>query len=343
MEAEPISEDIIDAAKADTLALAIQQRREARVARSDRKSPQDHPRASSLGVCAREVYHQIADWQMRETFPVELLQRFRRGNEVESIVVRELLEDGFDVKAQQIAFELRETIHSETERGFEYDNLIICRGHMDGRIGWDGDNPVFEVKSLNPNVWGRIETARDFLTMGSFWVKYPRQMLLYLYQAAEPYGLFILDDCLGHWKILPVILDEWLDECEDALQVCRAAAIAARTAEPPPFYNDPETCLECWARDAGVCSPPLDFTPSKFTELHGEDFGLNLTLMAEWKEDHTLYAASDKAIKARMKLYGAGRYMAGNWLITCEIKGGKFYTTWRRIAETTDAPIPDKA
>jgi len=325
---------------AQSLSVAIQSRRGARIVRGDRKSPQDYPRASSVGVCAREVYHQIADWELRAPHPVELLQRFRRGSEVENIVVRELLEDGFDVKAQQIPFRIREPVlvvahgHLGSSRP-EYSNIVICTGHMDGRIGWEGDNPVFEVKSLNSNVWGRIESVADFFKMGSFWVRYPRQMLLYLYQAAEPFGLFILDDCLGHWKILPVVLDDWLDECEDALQTCRTAAIAARSARPPPYHNDPTWCLECWCRTAGVCSPPLDFTPQKFVELHGPAVSVDLDAMEGWKTPHASYSSTDKTVKALMKTYGPGRYIAGDWLITCEEKGGKFYTRWQRLTSAS--------
>jgi len=327
---------------AQELTGAILGRRDARTDRGRRTSPQDHPRASAVGVCAREVYHQITDWQLRPQPDTTLLHRFQRGNEVESIVVRELLADGFYVHNyldEQITFEIRENLPEELQSHRDsYDSFIICRGHMDGRITWGDDKPVFEVKSLNPNVWGRIESVRDFFSMGSFWVKYPRQMLLYLYQAAEPFGLFILDDCLGHWKILPVVFDDFLDECEDALRTCRKAAIAARTGAPPPYHDDPTVCLECWARDVGVCSPPLDFTPAKFIELHGASINDDIWTTELNKAERAAFNESDKRIKDTMKLYGPGMYVAGDWLIKCEQKRNGFFVTWKRIGGSGDGP-----
>jgi hypothetical protein len=148
--------------------------------------------------------------------------------------------------------------------------------------------------------------------------------------------LFILDDCLGHWKILPLILDDWLDECEDALQTCRAGAIAAKTGEPPPFFCDPTWCLECWCREAGVCSPPLDFTPDKFVELHAASIAADIATIELRKDSRIEYEACDKRVKETMKRYGQGKYIAGDWLITVKEQKNGIRTTWKPLGGNGD-------
>jgi len=329
------------------------QARHARRLESERKTfRQDHPRASSIGECAREIYHQIVDWAMKPPPSIALAARFGRGNDVEKIVTRQLIEEGWDIVEQQLPFEIKEKHPRQNSKD---DDLIICTGHADLRIAWNGTKPVGEIKSLNPNVWARIDSIDDFVRMGGFWTRYTNQLPLYCYAHDEPLGLFILDDCLGHRKYLPMILEEHLDECEAALQKCRAAKLGTIAGEPPDFCTDPTACMNCWCREVGVCMPPLDFSGDGVHVLDDAELAADLLRLDELAEDAKERAAIDKRVKTAMKARGAGQYVAGEYLITVKARPRKaydipadvkakyaredetVYTTWARMDAITEA------
>jgi hypothetical protein len=199
---------------------------------------------------------------------------------------------------------------------YKAESIIICTGHYDGRIEWNGCSPVYEIKSLNPNVWGRIESFADFKRMGGFWTKYIHQMLIYLYKHSEEAGLFILHDCLGHLKLMPVYLMDWLDDCERALQTARAAAIGVATRTPPAYHKNPAVCMKCWAREAGVCAPPLDFSGAGIRVVDDPDIIEAIRTMEVHDAAATEYDAAKKIVDARFKASGAGQYMVGDYLVT---------------------------
>jgi len=322
--------------------------RRQRFERQRRQFRQDYPRASSLTLCAREIYHQMSDPDRRPEFSVELLQRFRRGHEVETLVVRELLEDGWDVLEAQRPFEIKEEIDGV--------NTVICTGHIDGRLGnciHAQAKPIFEVKSMHVLYWNKVNEAADFWRHGGFWARYPLQLLMYCYAYDEPWGLFILDDCMGHQKAIPIVLEDWLDETEAALRRCRAAVIGKRKAEPPDYCGDVSVCRECWCRQAGLCMPPMDFTDNATGIIEDVDTVAALDRMDELKAAHDEYAALDRPFKDGMKARGAGEYVCGNFLIRTKEqqfarfnipddvkdkykdKGTKVITKWERV---TPAP-----
>ncbi len=316
------------------LCIEITTRRSERFEREKRIFRQDHPRASSIGDCALEIYYAMIAWQLRPSPSPELLQRFRRGDEIEKIVTRELLIDGWDIVEQQMPFEIIEDDGSPT-------GLIICTGHADMRIAWNGSKPVADVKSLNPNVWERIDSAHDFRRMGSFWTKYPRQLLLYMYQHDEALGLFLLDDCLGHIKPIPMLLDDWLDECERALRTARAAAEGKRDGIPPDFCDQRDVCQECWCRKAAVCFPPMP--PADVPRIIDDGMiAADVALLVEQTDQHKEYAKAERFIKAKFKGMGAGMYLVGECRVTVEVKGkgDKTYVTWARLPGATDAETP---
>ncbi len=276
---------------------------------------QDHPRASNVGPCAREIALSVKHWDQKPPPDGHLLQRFDMGIEIERIVIRRLVLAGWDIVEQQQPFEIRESFAwGESHKA---DDVIICTGHADGRIiRDDGTKPVWEAKSLNPNVWARVNTARDFWNMqGHFWKRYPIQMCLYLYAHSEPLGIFILHDCLGHVKFIPIVLDDWLEETEAALQRCRAATIAKLTGELPDFHDDPSVCQGCWARNVGLCTPPMDFSAGGVNVLEDVELAADLERMEKLREARDEYEGMDKRLKVRMKASGPGQYLAGEFLI----------------------------
>lgn len=332
-----------------SLADEMQQARADRIERERKITRQDQPRASSIGECAREVFYQITEWRMRPPHPHELLERFAMGRNIEKIVRRELIDEGHELVEGQLPFEIREDLALTADSRYVFPNEIICTGHLDGRIEWNGQKPVCEIKSLHPNIWSRINSLEDFTRMGSFWARYPHQLLLYCYSQSEPIGLYILSDCMGHVKFIEVRLEDHLDLCEKALQIAKTAKLAVLTGTPPPFHPDPGVCRNCWARQAGVCFPPIDDRDRNLLIMDDDILIADLERMHELREDAEEFNTLERRLKNRFKATGVGMYVAGNTLVTCTTKpwkgydipddvkakyakmGERFFTTWERL------------
>lgn len=293
---------------------AIMSRRRASVMADRRLSRQENPRASSIGDCCREIYHQMVDWDARPLPDIELAERFERGNEIERSITMKLIKDGWEFTEQQSPFEIWEEI---PELGGK--RTIICTGHVDGRIKWEGNRVPVECKSLHPNVFDRVNSIKDFMQMGTFWARYPRQILLYCYALNEPEGLFIIDDCLGHWKPIPVQMFELADETELALRLARSAKIAKELGTPPPLHPDPTVCAKCWVREAGRCFPAL--TSSDGVRVV-DDFEIEAAMvrMGEIEQFSDEYSSLEKRVKERFKAEGVGSYLSGDFVIVVTAK-----------------------
>jgi len=289
---------------ADALAAAIAARRLARLQSAAHAGRQDHPRASNIGDCDLEIYHQVVDWDRRPLPPPDLQARFEEGIRQERAVIGELVEMGFDVRESQRPFEIKDR-----------DGLILCTGHIDGMIHYEGENVVFEVKSLDPNVFARIDSVADFQRYT--WARrYPRQIMLYLYARGDPHGLFVVTDCKGHWKLLPVNLEDHLDECESLLQRLRRIVLAIRDHDPGRLMpcGDPEICRGCWCMAAGLCQPDLAGA-GQYRPIDDVEIAAALDRMAELAEAADEYRALEKRVKDAFKAAGEGLYIAGDWLV----------------------------
>lgn len=322
----------------DSLCEAIVARRDAKLLAGEARYPQHKPRASSIGACVRELYYQVTEWERRPSPDAHLLARFERGRDIEErIVLPRLQELGFRVIGGQIAL----TIKDRSGR-------VICTGHIDGRIEWQGAAPVFDCKSLHPTLFESTRTVEDVLRHK--WLrKWVSQLLLYMFAHGEPLGLFIVDDCLGHWRAIPVLLDDHLALCEDALRKCEEACDAIELGEAPPFCPDPAECRDCWAFRAGVCSPPLDYTGAGIRILDDATTAEVLARMEELEEAGEEYARLDRKLKERQKERGPGRYLCGDYLVETvekpatvyavpddvkaqyKAEGSRTYTNWKRI------------
>ena len=292
------------------LILEVDRRHETYVLSDPNNQPRqpDNPWASSIGECAREGFHAIVDWEARPRPSVELYDRFEMGREVERLVMMRLIREGWAITHQQVKFKIVEQHNGSP--------LLICSGKYEGRIGWGRAQIIYEVKSLHPNVFHRVNSLGDFKSMGSFWTKYVAQMLLYLYSQSEDAGVFILADCLGHLKLIPVVLGEWLDDCEKALRASKATAIGVATKTPPPYHKNPAVCMKCWARDAGVCTPPLDFSGAGIRVVDDPEIVEAIRTMEIHDAAATEYYAAKKIVDARFKASGAGEYMVGDYIVT---------------------------
>jgi len=96
---------------------------------------------------------------------------------------------------------------------------------------------------MNPNIFNQIKSIDDFQKKPHL-RKYMRQLQMYLYGNNLESGVFILTDCLGHIKIIPVYLD--YGECEAILQKIERVDMAIQAKKlPERIVYDPSICGQC--------------------------------------------------------------------------------------------------
>ena len=272
----------------------IQERRAEFLERRREVYPKNNPTASDLGPCARETALAILHWQDRPPFPQDLLARFERGRMIEDAVIRELGALGLYARVERKPFEIKGR-----------DGRLLMRGKIDGFIEWQKTDYPMEIKSLDPMIYKRIETVHDFERFGTL-AKYPRQLQAYLYANGLPEGFFLLDDCLGHWKLIPVAIDyglmeDILQQCEIAVQAVERVRIGAPEEEVlPPYYPEMSVCRRCWAF-ARVCNPP-NLTPGEELRIIEDPaVELMLTRREELVASAKEFERLDKTIKATFR------------------------------------------
>ena len=283
--------------------------------------PQHKPRASGIGVCAREMYHQVANWEQKPPFDAHVMAILRRGSDTEELIdVPQLNRLGFKVIGGQMPLKIDSRDGSK----------IICTGHIDGRLEFLDEEtgqtirPVFDVKTLSPNLFPHVQSAADLLE--NKWLRrWVYQLLLYMYAHNEPHGFYLIDDRAGHWKVIELYLEDYLELCEELLTRCETVVNALEAGEPPDYHNDAAVCRECWCYQAGVCSPPLDFEAQGIKILALEELEAALRRMDELKEAAQEYAALDRSLKDGQKKRGPGRYLCGEFLI--DTKQQQYVTT----------------
>lgn len=283
-------------------------KRAERYSRDTQPYARSQPTSSDLGDCLRETVLGITNWRDKPPFSVELVQRFRRGSKLEDIAIAELQELGYKVRVDRRPFEMRDT-----------KGRIVLRGIIDGFLELD-NRQVFplECKSLNPNVWSRIDTQDDFDSY-SFFRKYPRQLQSYLLAENLHEGFWLLDDCLGHWKLIPCHLD--FDRAEKLLSHAEKAVDHITNGTLPDYHSDPAYCLKCWAWKR-ICTPPFFTASEGMKAVNDPELADKIARRAELDAAATEYDKLDKEIKE--VLCGAMKpmdsWIIGDYLVTAEEK-----------------------
>jgi hypothetical protein len=253
----------------------------------------------------------ILHWQDKPAFEPSLIARFERGNAVEDWVIRELTGLGFHARVDRKAFEIK-------GRSGE----LLLRGRVDGFVEWERKEYPLEIKSLNPMIFARIQTIDDFQKLG-FLAKYPRQLQAYLYANGLSEGFFLLDDCMGHWKLVPVTLD--LEATEAILQQSERAVLAvervqrageSEVAVLPDYLDDIGTCRRCWALGR-LCTPP-SLTGDGLRTIDDPALEELLTRREQLAEAARGYEQADKAVKDSLK--GIPDAVVGPFLVHGEQK-----------------------
>lgn len=268
----------------------IQERRAEALERKREVYPKNNPTASDLSPCPRETALAILHWQQRPPFPSELLARLERGKVIEDVVLRELSALGLYARVERKPFEIRGR-----------NNQLLLRGKIDGFLEWQGADYPMEIKSLDRNLFARIETADDFNRYGLL-AKWPRQIQAYLYANGLSEGFFLLDDCQGHWKLVPItlnydVMEGILRQCEDATRAVELVRLGAPEEEAlPPYHAEVTVCRRCWAFGR-VCTPPNLAVGEGLQVIEDPTLELMLTRHQEIKQAAREYERLDEELK----------------------------------------------
>lgn len=217
---------------ADALADAILSRRREALARKISAYQRKNSILSDVHDCERYMTHAVLDWDKRPAHDADLQARFDAGNVWEKQIVIELLAMGFEFEASQTPVTIK-------NRAGE----VIATGKIDGRIRWEGRRFPVEIKTMVPHVFDQIERVEDFQKKP--WLrKYTRQLMLYMFGEGQEFGLFIITNGLGSWKLLVLTLD--LGECEALLQKLERVHEAIKRKEYLGRISyDPAVCGRC--------------------------------------------------------------------------------------------------
>ena len=226
----------MESAAVDRLAEEIIEKRKASLREKTKAYPRAYPYLSDISECERQMVYGVTDWQSRALPDEDLQARFEAGNLQEREIVRELQGLGYKVTLSQMPVEVK-------GRG----GILLARGRIDGFIEWENGGtrwhfPI-EIKSMNPNIFQGIKSLDDFQKKPHL-RKYVRQLQMYMFGNNVEQGLFILTDCLGHWKLIPIYLD--LGECEQIMQrLERVYAHLQTKTQPDRIVYDRELCGKC--------------------------------------------------------------------------------------------------
>lgn len=272
--------------------------------------PRSNPIASDIGDCVRETVLGVSNYKDRPKFDPEVIARMERGQKIEQLMRAELFELGYTVREDRLLAELRDG-----------KGQLLTRGRADGFIAKGRKEFAFEGKSMTPMVYNQINSQADF-DHYVFFRKYPRQLQSYLLASNLEEGLWILDDCLGHWKIIPCRLD--YDRGEAILKHLEGAVGHLAAGTLPDYHNDPAVCLKCWARGR-VCNPPF-FSGEGMKIIDNAELEQKLTRRAELDPMATEYDHLDKDLKEVLKevMKKDQVFVIGKWMVKAEEKTKNF-------------------
>ncbi len=299
-------------------------RREARLGKSWKTFPSRNPIASDLHDCRRYMVLRQFAWEIRPAPEPEALENIENGTIAERPMIDQLRAEGWEVVQEQASFEIKQPIRPGGE------SRMILRGKIDGMLVLPNRELLpFDTKDTSQWTLDSISDARDLDQ--SIWTrKWKRQALAYMLGMNLPRFAFILGN-RGARKLVPMRLDDHLEEAERILAVCTWTVGMAddlgrigatwETADTKlnersvPYHADFAVCRSCWLKDR-ACFPP---DPAK---------GLRVAMRPElaplverYLETKPLASENEKLRKTlKEETEGSPTVIAGEFILEGEVK-----------------------
>ncbi len=207
-------------------------------------------RASQIGhPCFRYLVLERTRWSDKLMHEVGLQYIFDEGNEQEKIVIKTLMEAGFDIAEQQRSFvEKKEKITGHIDLIMTHPKVLP-------------DPTPTEIKSISPFNFVKINTYSDIVNSKHYYVRnYAAQLQLYLYMTEYENGLFIFKNkSTGRMKFIQATID--LDYIDALFE--KAKRVNAECEKEVINHNDLEAtddisiCQGCAYRH--ICFKDRDF------------------------------------------------------------------------------------
>lgn len=256
--------------------------------------------ASDLVDCDRYLTHARLDWDKGKSWDAYAQAIMNAGKREEDAIKIELIKigqiAGFQVIEDQSPINLTD---------------VELTGKIDGKL-WFPEQRLkipYEIKKVDQNAFARINTIEDF---SRFWwmKKYPRQLLSYLLGHNSEYGLFIITNGKGIWKILKMTLD-WDEGDKLYKQLERVNALVAKKEYGERNINE-DLCSRCKFKH--LCLPERNLGPGVAVKDDVELINL-LKKRDELKPLAQEYDAVDGEIKKSVK-HAGDKVLIGDYLIT---------------------------
>jgi hypothetical protein len=228
-----------------------------------RPGPRDYLTASNLSECPRAMTLDMLHPEDNPPFDDDTLERFYRGDDVETAKNARLHQVGMYCKPPFRVFGQQREVEIYSRDG----KTLLIRGRVEGTLDFYTEKTEVDYEIKSGQAVAHIETFEDLLR--NHWTrKYLRQFLAYLYAQVERkkgsgLGIFIIDK-----PSLPALIPLDLAGNDQLLEIAEATlrnaewAVEARfeAREMPPFIDQPAVCQRC-VHLGKSCHPPVDFGP----------------------------------------------------------------------------------
>jgi hypothetical protein len=250
--------------------------------------------ASAWRVCERRMVYELTVPEQATPWDPFTLAKFRRGSDRERDLLADLTRIGrnadppFRIVGQQERFRVKDR-----------KDRYVLSGKVDAFL--ELDDPTWraplEVKSWAPSLVERIESFADVLenpwTRGGAY-----QVLAYLYGHSQPNGFLVLDRS-GLPKLIPVTLDDYLEEMEEFLVRAERVVDHALAGTLPPYLEgDAAECKRC-PFFGGTCNPPLEAQGT--TVIDDPDLEAELERWHSLRPPGREYNDLDQRLKQRLR------------------------------------------
>jgi len=190
--------------------------------------------AGVLPRCARQGFYLIRHWEESAPSGPDEAARLLKGKKEKLLALAELTELGFELTRAHIPFS-----HAARKR-------YGINGRLDAGLRLKSGKRTLEVplavKSMHPLAFAAVKNPQ-YLKKHPLYSNYYRQARACI-QAFECNSLLLLlNDCLGHWKLLRISRDE--EELRDIRRCVRAINSALKGGPLPPPRHEAKACARC--------------------------------------------------------------------------------------------------